>query len=103
VQLQASLKSELKSNSELQCAMEVVRADLEVAHAAVARLEQAGAHASSTTQAELTKQLEANAALQEQYKEAEQQVTTLESQQVALEEACKQHKDEARFPQHIHR
>ncbi|NJR41412.1 MAG: hypothetical protein HC767_00890 [Akkermansiaceae bacterium] len=76
--------------------MEVVQADLEVAHASVERLEQKCADAASPVQSELDKQLEANTVLREQYDEAQQKIATLESQQDALEAACKQHKEQVR-------
>lgn len=99
--MQESLKAEMKSKFALQSAMEVVEADLEVAHANVDRLEQMCSDAAATTQAELTKQLEANAALQEQYEEAQQQISSLELQQVALEESCKDHKQQVGHLQYI--
>lgn len=74
--------------------MEVLQADLEVAHATVERLEVASGNAVSSRQAELAMQQEAHTTLQQQYKEAQQQITSLQSQQVALEESCNQHKQQ---------
>ena len=78
--------------------MEVVQADLEVAHASVDRLEQRCADAAVSTQEELKQQVEAYAVLQEQHDRAQERIASLESQQTALEEACKGHKQKVCHP-----
>lgn len=93
------MQAEQKRRADLQSEMEVVQADLEVAHASVDRLEQMCADAAASTQEELKQQVEAYAILQEQHDRAQERIESLESQQTALEEACKEHKQQVCHPQ----
>lgn len=99
--MQESLKAELQSKHDLQSAMEVVQADLEVAHATITRLEEMCSEAAASTQAKLEEQMEANNALQEQLDTAQKQLETSESQQASLEEACKQQKEQVFGPNSV--
>lgn len=74
--------------------MEVVQADLEVAQASVDRLEQKCVDAAASSQDELQAQVEAYAVLQKEHDDAQEKIVSLESQQAALEEACKEHKQQ---------